>query len=179
MFLTEIGSKWQYFSWTWQWKIWKIGGNSTLLQRRFPMSTQTSTSSLQDTTSKESSLLRKALLGNTVFSTISGLLFVFDAAPIAAFLGLPSPLALRIIGVGLLAFAFFVYKIATAKLINLQAAMSIVVGDLLWVVSSVVLIFTSWVAFTTGGKWTIAIVADIVLAFAIIQYVGIQKARKA
>jgi len=126
--------------------------------------------------STESSLLRKALLGNSIFSTISGLLFVFDAAPIAAFLGLSSALVLRILGVGLLAFAIIVYKIATANPIDLRAAMSIVVGDLLWVVGSVVLIFTSLVSFTTGGKWAIAMVADIVLVFAIVQYVGIRKA---
>lgn len=141
------------------------------------MSTQSSSTTFQSAASAESSLLRKALLGNSIFSTISGLLFVFDAAPIANFLGLPSSLALRVIGAGLLLFAFVVYKTGSAKPINLQAAMSIVVGDFLWVVGSVVLVFTSLVAFTTGGKWAIAIVADIVLAFAIVQYVGIQKVR--
>ena len=140
------------------------------------MSTQTSTTAMHNPASTESSLLRKALLGNSIFSTISGLLFVFDAAPIAAFLGLSSALVLRILGVGLLAFAIIVYKIATANPIDLRAAMSIVVGDLLWVVGSVVLIFTSLVSFTTGGKWAIAMVADIVLVFAIVQYVGIRKA---
>lgn len=143
------------------------------------MSTQSSSTTFQSTAAPESNLLRKALLGNSIFSTISGLLFVFDAVPIAKFLGLPSPLALRIIGVGLLVFAFVVYKTASAKPINLQAAMGIVAGDLLWVVGSAVLIFTSLAPFTTGGKWAIAIVADIVLAFAVVQYVGIQKARNA
>ena len=142
------------------------------------MSTQTSTSSLPSIVSSKSSLLNKALLGNTIFSTISGLLFVFDAVPIAKFLGLPSPIILRILGVGLLLFAFHVYKTAAAKPIDIPAAMSIVVGDLLWVVGSVGLIFTSLVALTTGGKWALAIVADIVLAFAIVQYVGVQKVRK-
>jgi len=61
----------------------------------------------------------------------------------------------------------------------LQASMSIVFGDLLWVVGSAVLIFTNLVPFTTNGKWAIAIVADIVLAFAIVQFVGVRKARKA
>jgi len=121
--------------------------------------------------------LRKALLGNTVFSTLSGLLFVFDAVPIATFLGLPSPLILRILGAGLLVFAFIVYKIASANPINLKYAMGVVIGDLLWVIDSVVLIFTNLVALTTGGKWAIAIVADIVLVFAVAQYVGIQRAR--
>lgn len=143
------------------------------------MSTQTSTSTLHSTTTAESSLLRKALIGNSIVSTVSGLLFIFDAAPIAAFLGLGSPLALRIIGVGLLPFAFFVYRTATAKPINFGAAISIVAGDLLWVVGSAVLIFTNLVPFTTGGKWAIAIVADIVLAFGIVQFFGIRKARKA
>ncbi|MBC8506843.1 MAG: hypothetical protein ISR58_00725 [Anaerolineales bacterium] len=143
------------------------------------MSTPSPSTTFLNTASSESGLLRKALLGNSIFSTISGLLFVFAATPIAAFLGLSSPLVLRIVGAGLLFFAFVVYKTATFKPVNLQVAMGIVFGDLLWVIGSVVLIFTSLVAFTAAGKWAIAIVADIVLAFAIVQYLGIQKARSA
>jgi len=144
-------------------------GKFKLIPKEFLMPTQSSSTTFQATASTESNLLRKALLGNSIFSTISGLLFVFDAAPIAAFLGLSSPLALRIIGAGLLAFAFMVYKIASADPINLKFAMGVVIGDLLWVVDSVLLIFTNLVVFTSGGKWAIAIVADIVLAFAVVQ----------
>jgi len=48
-------------------------------------------------------------------------------------------------------------------------------ADLVWVAGSVILIFTSLVNLTTPGKWVIAIVADIVLAFAILQFLGLRR----
>jgi hypothetical protein len=48
-------------------------------------------------------------------------------------------------------------------------------ADIAWVLGSALLVFTNLVAFTSPGKWAIAIIADIVLAFAIVQYVGLRR----
>jgi hypothetical protein len=51
-----------------------------------------------------------------------------------------------------------------------------VIMDAVWVMSSYVLIFV--VPFSVGGKWVVALVAELVLAFAIVQWLGIRKIRK-
>jgi len=48
--------------------------------------------------------------------------------------------------------------------------------DAVWVAGSYVLIFI--VPFSVAGKWTIALIAELVLAFAILQCVGIRRVRK-
>ncbi len=128
--------------------------------------------------SQPSSLLRRALLGNSIFSTLSGLFFLFDAAPIAAFLGLDMPMMIQVLGVNLLVFAVIVYKVATATPINRTLASIIIALDVAWVVGSIVLIFSNLLPLTTSGKWGIAIVADIVACFAIAQYIGLRRMKK-
>jgi hypothetical protein len=46
----------------------------------------------------------------------------------------------------------------------------------IWVVSSYALIFV--VPFSVGGKWVVAVVAELLLAFAILQWLGIRRIRK-
>jgi len=48
--------------------------------------------------------------------------------------------------------------------------------DAVWVIGSYVLIFV--IPFSVGGKWVVALVAELVLAFAIVQWLGIHKIRK-
>jgi hypothetical protein len=64
---------------------------------------------------------------------------------------------------------------ARSEPVNTGIARFAVYADLAWVVGSAVLIFANLVPFTTAGKWTIAIIADVVLVFAILQYVGLRR----
>ena len=48
--------------------------------------------------------------------------------------------------------------------------------DLSWVVGSYLLPFVA--PFSSSGRWIVAIVAELVLAFAILQWLGIRKIRK-
>lgn len=125
--------------------------------------------------STNSSLLKNALLGNAVFSSLSGLGFVFFSKAIAAFLGISAAWVIIVIGVGLLGYGWQLYRAATASPLDSAFARFAVYADLAWVVLSAVLIFSGMVAFTTAGKWAIAAVADIVLVFAIVQYVGVKR----
>jgi hypothetical protein len=131
----------------------------------------TTISSTQD----EARLLRSALLGNSIFSLLSGLDFVLFSRPVAAFLGLSSPIVILVLGVILIVYAYVVFSQARTQPLDQSFARFAIVADLLWVIGSAVLIFTDLVAFTTAGKWTIAIIADVVLVFAIAQYVGLRR----
>ena len=60
--------------------------------------------------------------------------------------------------------------------IKITDAWIAVIMDTIWVVASFVLIFV--VPFSVGGKWVVALVAELVLAFAILQWLGIRRVRK-
>jgi hypothetical protein len=57
-------------------------------------------------------------------------------------------------------------------------AWAVIELDVLWVIGSLILIFTSLVPLTTSGKWAVAITADIVTVCAILQYIGLRRQQR-
>ena len=121
----------------------------------------------------QSQLLRRALRGNGLFSTVSGFGFLLGAKPIAAFIGLEYPLIIAGIGVSLLVFAVGLFLNASRIRIDALEAKIAVVLDLGWVLGTSVVLALG--ILNTSGNWTAAIIADIVLVFAILQAVGVQR----
>lgn len=121
-------------------------------------------------------LLKKALTGNAVFSVVSGLAILFANRWLVKFLGLPDNVSLAILGVCLIVFAAILWLNARRPTIKITDAWIAVIMDAVWVMGSYVLIFV--VPFSVGGKWVVALVAELVLAFAIMQWLGIRKIRK-
>ena len=122
-------------------------------------------------------LLKKALAGNAVFSVVSGVAILFANRWLVKFLGLPEDVSLAILGVGLIVYAAILWFNARRPKIKITDAWIAVVMDAVWVIASYVLIFV--VPFSVGGKWVVALVAELVLAFAVVQWLGIRKIRKA
>jgi hypothetical protein len=131
--------------------------------------------STQTLTHDNSTLLRRALLGNTAFSAITGLACVLGAWPLAALMGLPSPFILVALGAGLLGYAALLYRLAQRRPIPRAGALIIVAADVAWVLINWVLLLGGWVAFTPAGWWIVAVVADIVALFAIVQFIGVRQ----
>ena len=125
----------------------------------------------------KTNLLRHALQGNGIFSGVSGLAFILAAKPIAAFLGLDAPLVLAGLGVGLVLYAAGLFREGAREPLNRQFAVVAILLDLAWVVGSAVLLLTNWLPFTTAGSWAVAIVADVVAVFAILQFIGLRRLR--
>jgi len=121
-------------------------------------------------------LLRKALTGNAVFSAVSCLAILFANRWLVKFLGLPNKVSLAILGVRLIVYAAILWLNARRPMIKMTDAWIAVIMDAVWVIGSYVLIFV--VPFSVGGKWVVALVAELVLAFAIVQWLGIRKIRK-
>lgn len=123
----------------------------------------------------QSLLLRRALQADTVVSGLSGLLALVDASLIANLLGFSGAAATRnvmLLGLGLLAWAALAFWISTRPKLNRGLVFTIIEGNLLWVVGSVILLVAGWLPFSTSGKWLVAIVADTVGLLALLQYVG-------
>ena len=123
----------------------------------------------------EKSFLQRALLGNAVFSGLSGLSMVLAADALSQFLGLGSPIILTVVGIVLLLYAPMLVWLANQSPVPTHFAWEVIALDVLWVISSVILIFTDFVPLTTSGKWAIAITADIIALFAILQYIGLRR----
>jgi hypothetical protein len=121
------------------------------------------------------SFLQRALLGNAAFSGISGLVMVLASGSISEFLGLGNPVILVIVGSVLLLYMPMLVWLSNQSPVPGHFAWEVIALDLLWVIGSLVLIFTDLVPLTTGGKWAIAITADIVALFAILQYIGLRR----
>ena len=117
-----------------------------------------------------------ALLGNALFSTLSGLTILFAQGWVLRILGLPSSVNLLIFGVGLIVFAVTLVINARKQQVKKSDAWVAVLMDLAWVLGSCVLVFV--VPFSTKGKWVVGLVAELVLVFAALQCVGIRRMRK-
>lgn len=151
------------------------------------MSTQTlSTHNTVSTTESQpdQTLLRRALLGNMAFSSLSAGLFFFGSQSVADFIGIADVSVFNVIGgttfimllgLGLAIFAFDLLFVASRPVIHVPSAWSIVVADVIWVVASWLLLITGAIPFSDAGNWSVLIIADVVLIFAIVQAVGIRR----
>ena len=120
--------------------------------------------------------LRKALMGNALFSTLSGLTILWAQGSVLRILGLASNVNLLILGVGLILFAITLVVNARKQQVKKSDAWIAVLMDVAWVLGSYILIFI--VPFSTEGKWVVGLVAELVLVFAVLQFVGIRRIQK-
>lgn len=121
-------------------------------------------------------LLKRALTGNAVFSVVSGVAILLANHWLVRFLGLPEKVSLSILGVSLIVYAAVLWFQAHRPTIKITDAWVAVIMDAIWVVGSYTLIFV--VPFSLGGKWAVALVAEVVLVFAMLQWFGIRRIRK-
>ena len=127
------------------------------------------------TQSTKSNLLSRVLQANGVFSGLSGATLTFAAGPLASFLGLNSPMILVGIGIALILYAPTLFYIAAQTPTNRKFVMTAIILDVAWVIASIDLLVTDFVLLTNAGWWAVAIVADIVAVFAIVQFYALRK----
>lgn len=123
-------------------------------------------------------MLKTAMRSNAVFSSLTALAFILVAAPIGKAIGISPSSILTYLGVGLAIFAVELFVFTRKDDINETFAQIVIAGDLLWVLGSIIVFFSSAIPLTTAGKWFVAIQADIVLIFAVWQYFGLKKSNK-
>jgi len=123
--------------------------------------------------SDKQKLLRRALQGNALFSMISGAFILAINRGLVEFLGLPSNVSLTPLGIGLLGYAVWLLWNAKREKIRILDAWIAVILDIVWVVGSYALLLA--VRFSSGGKWAVVLVAELVFLFAVMQWLGLRR----
>ena len=118
-------------------------------------------------------LLRGALQGNALFSAISGVMIIAVNKTLVEFLGLPGNASLTAMGVGLLGYAGWLFWNARRERIKVFEAWIAVILDMVWVAGSYALLFA--VRFSSGGKWLVVFVAELVFVFGVMQWLGLRR----
>jgi hypothetical protein len=121
-------------------------------------------------------LLKRALIGNAMFSGVSGAAILLANRWLVKFLGLPDKVGLAILGVSLIVYAAVLWFNARRPKIRIADAWVAVVMDAVWVLGSYTLVLV--IPFSPAGKWVVVLVAELVLAFAVWQWLGIRRIRK-
>ncbi len=127
--------------------------------------------------SEQSTFLRRSLQANGAFSLATGLAMVIACKPLSNLIGMSHPWVLAGIGVSLVAFAAGLFVNSRRVSVDEREAMTAIILDFGWVVGSVVLISIG--VLNATGNWTVALVADLVFVFAILQTVGLRRVRRA
>lgn len=118
-------------------------------------------------------LLRRALQGNALFSAISGVVILAMNRTLVDFLGLPGNASLIALGIGLLGYAGWLLRNARREKIKIVDAWIAVILDMVWVVGSYALLLA--VRFSSGGKWAVVLVAELVFLFGVMQWLGLRR----
>lgn len=113
--------------------------------------------------------LKTALMLNAVFSLVTGIILVFSSGPIAQIFSVSQGRPFFFLGFGLILFASIVFNIGRQKQIEPFQAYIISAQDLIWVLASILLLIFDPFQFSKAGNVIIAVVALIVLAFALMQ----------
>lgn len=120
--------------------------------------------------------LKYVLRLNATFSLTSGILISLFSHKVSDIMGFKSTMALNYMGPILCGFAIYVWMCASRQ--TRSHIKMIIFQDLLWVLGSIILLFTDPFGISVIGLWIIAIVALIVLDFALLQIWGLRSMGK-
>ncbi len=120
-------------------------------------------------------MARRVLQANALFSAASAALFVGGARQVAEVVGLGAPLLWAAMGLGLAAWALWLFQVTQQADLSRGALRVAIVGDLLWVGASALLLMVAWADLTEAGRWAVAIVADLVALLALLEVLALRR----
>jgi hypothetical protein len=118
--------------------------------------------------------LRRAILGDAVFSGASAVLLTLGTGALAPLLDLPEAL-LRETGLFLIAYAILVGWLGTRQAMPKPPVVIVIAGNAAWTLASIALLFSGAVTPNLLGEAFIVAQAIVVGALAELQYVGLQR----
>ena len=120
----------------------------------------------------DTTLLRRALTGNAVFSLGSALVAVVLAGPLSDAFDIPAAV-LVVLGIALVPWALLGWY--TSRTLDRRFVVAIIGGDILWVIGTVVLLAGFPDAMSGAGRTSAAVVGLIVAGFAVTQTIGLRR----
>lgn len=122
-----------------------------------------------------STLLRRTLQVDGLSSALIGIMMAAGAGPTAALMGLDSPPALAVMGIVLVAHGIILFTGANRERVDPRLTWYTIIGNVAWLVGSAVILLTGILPLTVAGWWIIAIVADIVTVYVVLQFIGLRR----
>jgi hypothetical protein len=122
-----------------------------------------------------SRLLPRAMRANAVFSAVSGVAFLLAPGGLSRVTGIEPAPVFTVVGAGLAGYAIWLWLSTRGEVVSRGAALTAIVADCLWVVGSIVVLVGGFLPLTTVGVWVVAIIADVVGIFAVVQFVGLRR----
>ena len=116
--------------------------------------------------------LTRALLGNAVFSGVTGVSLLIGAVPLSRWLEIPTWLTAAI-GVGLLIFSLAVSVVARRP--SRLTVRLVIAADLVWVAGVAIVILGFPQSMSTAGLWVLGLVTVVVAGFAVLQAAGLRR----
>jgi hypothetical protein len=118
--------------------------------------------------------LRRVLIADAAASAAMGAAMLLGGTYLEGLLGLPRAL-LAYAGLGLLPFAALVAYLATRETLPRAAVWAVIAVNAIWVIDSLVILVTGWVAPSSLGYAFVIAQAAAVAAFAELEYLGLRK----
>lgn len=123
--------------------------------------------------------LRRALVGNALFSALTGAVCVVFARELTRLTGIAPDAIIMGLGVALLVFAALVAW-AALRAPDIRPYGRLIFGaDVAWVAISAALLVTGLTPLTNAGVWVVILIADMVAFFALLEYLGLRRLRTA
>jgi len=116
-----------------------------------------------------------AVEADGIFCILAGLLFMLDANGISQFMGVPSPTTIAVLGLLTLLYGLGLFYDVFKGLVSANVLKALMVLDFVGVAVSVIFLVAFPTALSTEGRWIVLILADVMGAFGIWKYVGLQR----
>jgi hypothetical protein len=97
---------------------------------------------------------------------------------VAGLIELEQPVALVVLGVVLLGYAAMLLFFAKREPANRRVAQIAIVLNMLWVVDSYAGLLFGFFPVNTAGKWAIALIAEVVFVFGLLEIYALRRADK-
>lgn len=138
------------------------------------MTAATAPSRLSALLASGENLLRVSLRLDAVVTGANGLAYLVLAQPLERLLGLDATIGLAI-GAFLTAYGIAVALVGRPATINRTAVSAVAIGNLTWVLASLVAVVTGALSLTTVGSVWAVLQAITVGGFAALQYLGLRR----
>lgn len=119
--------------------------------------------------------LQNVLYANVTFSTACAVAVLAATDLFVSHVLSVPPLVFQVLGVGLIAFALFVFMVARATPLSRKLVMSIFIADVLWVLATPVLLVVMAERIPSTGYVFIVEIAVVVAILALLEWKGLQR----